>query len=125
MGVALAATAPLLLALASSIVASTGQRVGLGWAIAFELVNDLAFANVLPIGLALYSRVAPKSLTGMLIGVFYLHLFAANLGVGWLGGLLEKMSGTAFWSLHAAIIFVAGALMLVVRFTVGRSLSQA
>ena len=124
-GVAVAALAPLILMLAAAVVAATGQRVGLGWAIAFELVNDLAFANIFPIGLALYSRAAPKHVAGALIGVYYLHLFVANLGVGWLGGLLEKMPGTAFWLLHAAIIAVAAVILLAVRFTVGRSLAPA
>jgi proton-dependent oligopeptide transporter, POT family len=124
-GVTLASTAPLLLALASTIVASSGQRVGLGWAIVFEFVNDLAFANIVPIGLALYSRAAPKGLTGMLIGVYYLLFFFANLGVGWLGGLLEKMPGSAFWSMHAAIVFTSAVLLLAVRFTVGRSFAPA
>ena len=124
-GVVIAAIAPLILVLASTIVASTGQRVGLGWAIAFEIVNDLGFANIFPIGLALYSRAAPKSLGGVLIGVYFLHLFAANLAVGWLGGLLEKMSGSAFWLLHAVLIAIAAALLLLVRFTVGRSLAPA
>ena len=124
-GVTLAATAPLLLVLTSTIVATTGQRAGLGWAIAFEAVNDLAFANIFPIGLALFSRAAPKRLAGMLIGVFYLHLFVANLAVGWLGGLLEKMSGSAFWALHAAIVFTAAIVLMGVRFTVGRALAPA
>jgi len=124
-GVSIAALAPLLLVAASTVVESTGHPVGLGWAIAFEIINDFGFANTFPIGLALYSRSAPKGLAGMLIGVYYLHLFVANLGVGWLGGLLEKMSGSAFWSLHATLIFVAAAALLVVRFTVGRSLAPA
>ncbi len=125
LGVALAATAPLLLVAAAAIVASTGQRVGLGWAVAFEIVNDFAFANIFPIGLALYSRAAPKRLAGLLVGVFYLHLFAANFGVGWLGGLFEKMPATAFWGLHAAIIAVAAGILMLVRFTAGRSLAPA
>jgi POT family proton-dependent oligopeptide transporter len=124
-GVIVAALAPLLLVIASTIVASSGQRVGLGWAIAFELVNDLGFANIFPIGLALYSRSAPKGMSGVLIGVYFLHLFIANLGVGWLGGLLEKMSAANFWLLHAAIIATSAVLLLFVRFTVGRSLAPA
>jgi POT family proton-dependent oligopeptide transporter len=124
-GVVLGALAPLLLVVAALIVASTGQRVGLGWAVAFEIVNDIAFANVFPIGLALYSRAAPKGTGGMLIGVYFLHLFIANLGVGWLGGLLEKMPGSAFWLLHAAIICASAVILLMVRFTVGRSLAPA
>ena len=121
----LAATAPLLLAAASTIVATTGQPVGLGWAIAFELVNDLAFANMFPIGLALFSRAAPKRLSGLLIGVFFLHLFIANLSIGGLGGLLGKMSGASFWTMHAAIIGVAAVVLLAVRLWVGRTLAPA
>ena len=75
----LGSTAPLLLAAASMIIAATHVKVGLGWAIAFEVVNDLGFANVFPVGLALYSRAAPKGLTGLMVGIFYLHLFMGNL----------------------------------------------
>jgi hypothetical protein len=45
--------------------------------------------------------------------------------VGWLGGLLEKMSGSAFWLLHAGLVFVAAVVLMTVRFTVGRSLAPA
>jgi POT family proton-dependent oligopeptide transporter len=124
-GIGIAALAPLLLVVASNLVASSGQRVGLGWAIAFEAINDLGLSNIFPIGLALYSRSAPKGLSGLLIGVYFLHLFVANLAVGWLGGLLEKMSGSAFWLLHASLVCSAAVLMLLVRFTVGRSLAPA
>jgi POT family proton-dependent oligopeptide transporter len=123
--VILGAMAPLLLVLASTLVASSGHKVGIGWALAFEIVNDLAFANIFPIGLALYSRAAPKGMSGTLIGVYFLHLFVANLGVGWLGGLYEKMPASGFWLLHAGIVFVAAVLLLLVRFTVGRSLAPA
>jgi POT family proton-dependent oligopeptide transporter len=122
-GVLVAAIAPLTLVAASLIVASTGHRVGLGWAIAFELINDLGFANIFPIGLALYSRAAPKGTAGTLVGVYFLHLFIANLGVGYLGGLLEKMSGASFWLLHAGLIVSSAVVLLVIRLTVGRSLA--
>jgi POT family proton-dependent oligopeptide transporter len=57
-GVAISAMAPLLLVLASTIIAAHGGRVSLWWAIGFEVLNDLGFANVLPVGLALYSRAS-------------------------------------------------------------------
>jgi POT family proton-dependent oligopeptide transporter len=123
-GVLLAASAPLVLAAASAVAEHTGHKVGLGWSLAYEAVNDLGFANIFPIGLALYSRIAPKGLAGVMVGIFYLHLFAANLLVGWLGGLLEKMSGTAFWELHAAIVAGAGATLVLVYFLWGRTLSR-
>jgi POT family proton-dependent oligopeptide transporter len=122
-GILIAAVAPLTLAAASAIVASSGQRVGLGWALAFEIINDLGFANIFPVGLALFSRAAPKSLGSMMLGVFYLHLFAGNMLVGWLGGFLERMSGSAFWLLHAGLITASAVFILVIRGVAGRVLA--
>jgi POT family proton-dependent oligopeptide transporter len=124
-GTVLAACAPLMLVAASALVASSGQKAGLVWAFAFAIINDLGFANILPIGLALYSRAAPRGLSGLMIGVYYVHLFIGNLLVGWLGGLLEKMSGAAFWGLHAALILAAAAALVGLRMTWGRSLAPA
>lgn len=122
-GVSIAALAPLTLAAASAVVAVSGQKVGLGWAVAFELINDFGFVNFFPIGLALFSRASPKALGGMMIGVFYLHLFIANMLVGWLGGLLERMPATAFWLMHAGLIAVAAVILLVVRSAAGKVLA--
>jgi proton-dependent oligopeptide transporter, POT family len=124
-GVVIAAGAPVVLAAASAVVASTGHPVSLAWALAFHTINDLGFANVFPVGLALYSRAAPKGLTGIMIGVFYLHLFFGNLLVGWLGGFLDKMPPVSFWLMHAGLMAGAAAILIVIRYTVGRSLSPA
>jgi POT family proton-dependent oligopeptide transporter len=124
-GAGVAALAPMLLAIASAGVAASGRKAGIGWAFAFEIINDIGFANVFPVGLALYSRAAPKGLSGVLVGVFFLHLFVSNLLVGWLGGWLERMSGVAFWAMHAAIILSATAILLLVRVTAGRTLAPA
>jgi POT family proton-dependent oligopeptide transporter len=122
-GVAIAALAPLSLAVASATVIASGQKAGLGWAILFESLNDFGFANIFPVGLALFSRAAPKSLGGMMIGVFYMHLFLGNMLVGWLGGLLERMPGTQFWLLHAAIVGGAALILLAIRGVAGRVLA--
>src|SRR5262249_51565720 len=50
--------------LALGTIASGGQKVGFGWLILFHLLNDIGFANVLPVGLALYTRAAPKAIAG-------------------------------------------------------------
>ncbi|MEI9887835.1 MAG: oligopeptide:H+ symporter [Rhizomicrobium sp.] len=124
-GVTISAGAPLLLVVASSIVAAHGERVSLWWAIGFEVINDLGFANVIPVGLALYSRAAPKGMTGTFIGVYYLHLFAGNFFVGWVGGLLEKMPATSFWALHVALILGAAIVLIAVRLLFGKVLAPS
>jgi len=124
-GTALGALAPLMLVAASAIFAASGQRVSLGWAVAFEILNDLGFANVFPVGLALYSRASPKGTAGIMIPLYYLHLFMGNMLVGRLGGFLERMPATSFWLMHAGLMAGAVALFLAVRFSVGRALSPA
>lgn len=110
-GALIATGAPLILAAASANEAATGQKASLLWGLGFHIVNDVGFAMIFPVGLALFSRAAPKQVGGVFIGVYYLHLFICNLAVGKLAGLIETMDGASFWSMHAAIIG-AGAVIL-------------
>jgi POT family proton-dependent oligopeptide transporter len=113
LGLGLSALGALCLAGAATFHAP-GHKAGIGWVLGFELLNSVGFANVFPVGLAMYVRVAPRSVAGTIMGVYYLHLFVGNNLVGWLGGLLEKLSGVHFWLLHAALIGAAGLVMLAV-----------
>jgi len=116
-GVAISALGPLVLAGCAAVATATHQPVPLFWALGFHILNDVGFANVLPVGLALYSRAAPKGLGGIMIAVYYLHLFLGNLLTGYLGGLLGTMPDTTFWLMHVAIMALSAAILLVVRFT--------
>ena len=122
-GTLVSAAAPLILVAASFQQAATGHKIGLAWGFAFQIVNDIGFANVLPVGLALFARAAPRAVSGLMIGVFYLHLFAANMTVGWLGGLLNTMPAWRFWLLHAGLVGLGGVLILAFRAIFGRSLA--
>ncbi|MFY7864690.1 peptide MFS transporter [Roseateles sp.] len=121
-GSLIAACGPALLVLAAASIAGTDQKVSFIWTIGYTLLNNLGFANILPVGLALYARAAPRQLAGLMIGVYYLHLFLGNSFVGWLAGLLEEMPGTQFWGLHALLVASAGVLLLTIKFIFGRML---
>ena len=118
-GVFVAALAPSVLALASLFVASTGHPVSLIWAVAFHVVNDLGFANILPVGLALYSRAAPKGLEGVMIAIYYLQLFLGNLLAGYLGGFIGTMPDTSFWLLHMGLMLISAVILIAARFLWG------
>src|SRR3954453_22059990 len=64
-----------------------GQKIGLFWPVAFHFVNSIAFAHMLPVGLALFAKYAPKAINATIIGLYYLSFFAANSMVGKIGGL--------------------------------------
>jgi POT family proton-dependent oligopeptide transporter len=123
LGSLVAAGGPALIAIAASLVATSGEKVSFVWTLGYTIVNDLGFANILPVGLALYSRVSPKRLEGLVLGIYYLHLFIGNTFVGWLAGFLETMPGRDFWLLHAALVAAAGALLFACRFLFGRLLA--
>jgi POT family proton-dependent oligopeptide transporter len=108
----IAALAPLILAVAS-IQAAGGHKVGLAWGLAFHIVNDMGFAGMYPVGMALFSRAAPLAVNATVLSCFTFCVALSNLLVGRLAGMLDKMSGFSFWSMHAVLIAVAGVLLLV------------
>jgi POT family proton-dependent oligopeptide transporter len=112
-GSLIAALGPLVLAWAAANEVATGQKASLLVGLGFHILNDIGFAMVFPVGLALYSRAAPKSVAGLFIGVYYLHLALCNFATGKLAGMIETMSGASFWTMHAAIIAGAGVVLLV------------
>jgi POT family proton-dependent oligopeptide transporter len=112
-GSVVAVTGFISLGMGAAIAASAGEKVPIGWLITFHVLNSIGFANVFPVSLALYARVAPPALSATIIGIFYLHLFGANNLVGWIGAFLEKMSATHFWLMHAGLCGVAGIIFLI------------
>ncbi|MEI9932070.1 MAG: hypothetical protein WDM89_16395 [Rhizomicrobium sp.] len=99
-GTFISALAPLTLA----AISAGGHRVPLAWALPFHIINDLGFSNVFPVGLALYSRAAPKGLGGVMIAVYYLHLLIGNTVTGRIGALLDQVPTVQFWLIHVATI---------------------
>lgn len=77
-------------------------KIGLFWPVLFHLVNSIGFAHLLPVSLALFTRLAPGALNASIVGIYYLAFFGANLAVGKIGSLFETMPATQFWLLHMA-----------------------
>ena len=118
-GVAIAALAPAILAVASLVVASTGHPVSLIWAAAFHILNDLGFSNAIPVSLALYSRAAPKGLSGIMVAVNLLQFFVANMIAGYLGSLFDRMPSAQFWMLHVGLMAISAVILIAIRYFAG------
>jgi POT family proton-dependent oligopeptide transporter len=99
-----------------------GQKIGLFWPVAFHFLNSIAFAHLLPVTLALFAKVAPKSINATIIGLYYLAFFLANSLVGWVGGFYETMPTTTFWLLHAGFAAGSGLCFLLFKFIVAHHL---
>ncbi|MBV8908344.1 MAG: peptide MFS transporter [Sphingomonas sp.] len=79
-----------------------GGKISLFWPMLFEVFNSIGFAHVLPISLALFSKISPKQITATVIGLYYLSFFIANAVVGYVGGLYSSLPTTTFWLIHVA-----------------------
>jgi proton-dependent oligopeptide transporter, POT family len=90
-----------------------GGKISLGWGLAFLLINEIGFAALAPVALSFYTRVAPRQIQGVAIGLYFMAFFIGNIVVGRLGGLLERMSAFSFWSMHAAIVGSAAIVLTV------------
>jgi POT family proton-dependent oligopeptide transporter len=110
-GCGLAAAAYALLALA--VLVTGAGKVPLAWALGFHLIVQSAYLFVYPVGMALFSRAAPPAINSLMIGVYFLSVFAGSLLVGWVGQFYEKMSAPAFWLLHTGAAALAGMIILV------------
>ncbi|WP_249110301.1 peptide MFS transporter [Neokomagataea anthophila] len=83
------------------------------WGIAFHTFNDIGFGMNYAIGMAMFSRVAPASLNTILVAAFVLHLAVANLIVGKLSTLIDRIPDLTFWWLHTGAAFAGGAVLLL------------
>ncbi len=77
-------------------------KIGLFWPVMFHLLNSIGFSHILPVSLALFSKIAPRQINATVIGLYYLAFFAANKIVGNIGQLYSTMDTPTFWLLHVA-----------------------
>ena len=122
-GCVISSSAFLLVLIVASRHEATGGKPQLWIALLVNTLNNIGFANVFPVSLALYSRAAPRAIAGTMTGVYYLALFGANLLVGWIGGWLEIMPAWKFWGIHVACILGGGAVFVLVKLLFGRLLA--
>ena len=102
--------------------ASGGAKIGLFWPVMFHVLNSIGFAHIVPIGLALFARLAPKQINSTIIGIYFLAFFTANTLVGWVGGWFETMPTPQFWLMHFGFAATGFAVFIVYKLVLGRFL---
>ncbi len=107
----------------AALTQPAGGKISLFWPMLFELFNSIGFAHVLPISLALFSKIAPKQITSTVIGLYYLAFFIANAVVGYVGGLYSSLPTTTFWLLHAASAAFGLVAFVIFKMVIGKRMS--
>jgi len=86
-------------------------RVGWLWLVAFIVVMTAGELYILPVGLGLFGRLAPKCLTATTIALWYSAGFLRTLCAGWLGTLWTPLSDGTFFLATGAVALGAAALL--------------
>ena len=107
----------------AALTQPAGGKISLFWPMMFELMNSIGFAHVLPISLALFSKIAPKRITSTVIGLYYLSFCIANWVVGYVGGLYSSLPTTTFWLIHVASATVGLVAFVAFKLVMGRGLA--
>jgi POT family proton-dependent oligopeptide transporter len=110
------------------VVAAATQgdgKIGLFWPVLFHLLNSIGFAHILPVSLALFTKVAPRAINATVLGIYYLAFFAANKVVGYVGGLYATMPTTSFWLLHVATAGIGLVAFVVFKLVLGKRMTQS
>ena len=89
----------------------------------FHLLNSIGFAHILPVSLALFSKIAPRQINATVIGLYYLAFFAANAVVGYIGGLYSSLPTTTFWLIHVASAAFGMVAFIVFKLVIGKRMS--
>ena len=90
----------------------------------FEITNAIGFAHVLPVSLALFSKLAPRAIGATVIGLYYLSFFAANKMVGYVGGLYSSLPTTTFWLIHVASAIIGLVGFAVFKMVIGKRMES-
>jgi POT family proton-dependent oligopeptide transporter len=94
------------LCLVAAAATQGDAKIGLFWPVMFHLLNSIGFSHILPVSLALFTRLAPRQINATVLGIYYLAFFMANQIVGRVGGWYSTMDTISFWLMHVAIAAV-------------------
>lgn len=101
-----------------------GGKISLFWPMMFEVFNSIGFAHVLPISLALFSKISPKQITATVIGLYYFAFLIANAVVGYVGGLYSSLPTTTFWLIHVASAAFGLVAFIVFKMVIGHRMQS-
>jgi POT family proton-dependent oligopeptide transporter len=109
----------------AALTQPAGGKISMFWPLLFELFNSIGFAHVLPVSLALFSKLAPRAIGATVIGLYYLSFFIANKVVGYVGGLYSSLPTPSFWLIHVASAVFGLVAFMVFKIVIGHRMTTA
>jgi POT family proton-dependent oligopeptide transporter len=111
-GAAIVALSYVFIAAVSAWHAELGARASWLWAAAFFLLITVGELYILPVGLGLFGRLAPRMYTATTIAAWFLAAFAGNLLAGGIGSLWSRHSPAEFFVAMSGLAGLSALLLM-------------
>ncbi|HEV8234846.1 MAG TPA: hypothetical protein VGP84_09625, partial [Gemmatimonadaceae bacterium] len=100
-----------------------GVRVGPFWLIGCYFIQELGELSLSPVGLSVFTKLAPVKIVGMMLGVWFLADSVGNKAAGFAAGFISSAPLPQLFGVVAAVClgasFVAFVLIKPVRGLMG------
>ena len=97
------------------VAAAGGGKSSWLWLAAYFVILTLGEIYLYPTSLSLFSKVAPKRVTSLIMGLVFLPNFlGGGFLQGWLGTFWDKMDKAVFFAMIAAISALAGLIIWII-----------
>jgi len=122
-GCILCGAAYILMILAAQAVPGT-ERASVLWLVGTVFVFTMGELYLSPIGLSLVTKVAPKPIVSMMMGMWFLSSFFGNYLTGYLGTFYSVMSKDAYFTMLFAFGVATGLIFFIVRKPIEKAIGK-
>ncbi|WP_400190741.1 peptide MFS transporter [Hymenobacter sp. B81] len=84
------------------------------WLLATYFFHTIGELCLSPIGLSMVSRLSPVALTSMLMGVWFLAPFVAQIAGGYIAAYVEELGALKVFGLIAGFVILAGLVLIAI-----------
>ena len=111
------ATGAMIVAVAYLLLAALEAAGGTAhwlWLVAFFAIFTFGELFILPTGLGLFARLAPKGLGATTVAAWYLAIFAGSFSAGLVGALWSRVGHAAYFAMLTGIALIAALLLWLI-----------
>jgi POT family proton-dependent oligopeptide transporter len=103
----------LLVVPAARFFESSGQRVSPMWLVGLYFLQMVGELCLSPVGLSMVTKLAPKHLVGLMMGVWFFATAMGNYVAGWAAGFLQDRTYSEVFQAAFLSVFVAAVILAI------------
>jgi len=94
-------------------IAQGGVKVSPLWLVGLYFIEELGEVCLYPVGLSVVTKLAPKRILGLMMGVFFLSNALGNKLAGWSAGFISTTPLPTLFGVTAGVCLAAGIVMFL------------